>query len=367
MNTPRTSSNSPLAAITGASSPQIAGSGVALPKHYYNQEELVDELEKLWSKQHHNTARLRRMFEAVQVDGRHLALPIERYHDLNDFGDSNDAFIEVGTDLAEEALQNALDAAGLTPDQLDAIFFTTVTGLAVPTIDARLVNRMGLRRDIRRTPLFGLGCVAGAAGMARMADYLRAYPTHKAALVSVELCSLTLQREDLSVVNFIASGLFGDGAAAIVAAGAQAGDFDGPKLIDNRSTFYPDTEWVMGWDIRSTGFKVVLSAKLPEIVREYLRPDVDTFLGDHELALDDINTWVCHPGGPAVLTAMQEALDLDEDDLAITWRSLREIGNLSSSSVLWVYHQTPKPAEGEYGLLMAMGPGFCAETVLLRY
>ena len=367
MNTPRGLTEIDPTARLAAISPTIAGSGVALPKHYYEQDALADELEKLWSKQHHNTKRLRRMFDAVQVGGRYLALPLERYHNLKDFGDSNDAFIQIGTDLAEKALVSACESAGIDPQELDALFFTTVTGIATPSIDARLVNRLSLKSSIRRTPLFGLGCVGGAAGAARMADYLRAYPTHKAALVSVELCSLTLQREDLSVVNFIASGLFGDGAAALVACGAQAGDFEGPRMVDNRAVFYPDTEWVMGWDVRSTGFKVVLSAKLPDIVRENLRPDVDAFLADHQLVRADIDTWVCHPGGPAVLNAMQDALELDDDALAVTWKSLREIGNLSSASVLWVYHQTPAPPRGHHGLLMAMGPGFCAEHVLLQW
>jgi len=357
--------------------PRVGSVSLVLPEHYYDQAQILAALQALWAGAHHNPTRLARLHEAVRVDGRHLALPLERYAELVDFGARNDAFITAGTDLAARALTDALVAADLAPRDLDALFFTTVTGLATPTIDARLVNRLGLRRDVRRTPLFGLGCVAGAAGLARMCDYLRGYPDHVAALVSVELCSLTLQRDDLSVKNLIASGLFGDGAAAVVALGARRAarwrppgrsrDVD-VRVVDQRSVFYPDTEWVMGWDIGASGFEVVLSAKLPDLVREHLRTDVDAFLGDHGLTRADITTWICHPGGPAVLTAMQDALGLDHDALALTWRSLREVGNLSSASVLFVLADTlaeRPPRPGEHALLLAMGPGFCAELVLM--
>lgn len=352
--------------------PTIASVGTALPAHRYEQDELVDALERLWADQHYNASRLRRFHEKVEVSGRNLALPLEEYFELDGFGDKNDAFIRVGTDLAEEAIESALEGVGLGPGDVDAIFFTTVTGLATPTIDARLVNRMGFRRDIKRTPMFGLGCVAGAAGVARMADYLRGHPDDVALLVSVELCSLTLQPEDLSVPNLIASGLFGDGAAAVVGLGASraaAIGAAGPRAIANRSVFYEDTEWVMGWEVGSAGFKVVLSARLPQLIRDELRADVDAFLGSQGLDRAAIDRWVAHPGGPAVLRAMQEALEITADDLAVTWRSLSSVGNLSSASVLFVLQETlaAGAAADERGLLMAMGPGFCAEMVVLQW
>ena len=179
-------------------------------------------------------------------------MPLEAYPDLT-FGEANQAFARVAVDVGEQALRAALAQAGCAPADLDAIFFTTVTGIATPSIDARLVNRLGLRRDIRRTPMFGLGCVAGAAGVARVADFLAGRPDGVAALVSVELCSLTLQRQDLSIPNLIASGLFGDGAAAAAAVGAERADAaSGPRVVASRSVFYPDTEGVMGWASRPT-------------------------------------------------------------------------------------------------------------------
>ena len=347
----------------------IAGVGTAAAPHRYSQEDLIAAFMAAWSQQHHNPRRVADLHRAVMVGARNLALPMERYPGLS-FGEANDAFIAVGTDIAAEALTAALDAAGLAPNELDAIYFTTVTGIAAPSIDARLVNRLGLRSDIRRVPMFGLGCVAGAAGVARVADFLRGHPDGAAALVSVELCSLTLQREDLSIPNLIASGLFGDGAAAVIGLGAaRSAPAGAPTVLASRSRFYPNTERVMGWDIGDQGFRIVLSAEVPQVVSRFIRDDVDTFLASQGLDRSQIGQWICHPGGPKVLTAFEQSLELPPGALDRTWQSLREVGNLSSASVLHVLGDTlaARPEPGTYGLLMAMGPGFCAELVLLRW
>lgn len=319
----------------------------------------------------------------MQVEGRYLALPIEEYRGLRTFGDTNDAFIRCGLDLGARAVSDGLAAAGLEPEDVDHVFFVSVTGVATPSLDAGLVNRLGLRSDVKRTPIFGLGCVAGAAGVARAADYLRAFPDQVAVLLSVELCSLTLQRDDVSMANLIASGLFGDGAAAAVLVGAER-ETDGasrrkgasapngapaPEILATRSVFYPDTEEMMGWHIGGDGFRVVLSPDVPEVVGSNIRGDAEAFLADHGLSLGDISTWVAHPGGPRILEAMEAALQLPEDALDRTWRSLASIGNLSSASVLMVLRDTLAeglPARGDHGLMLAMGPGFCSELVLLR-
>ena len=356
---------------------QILSVGTALPPHYYDQDTLVAAFKEEWGRRHHNVGRVEQLHKAVMVGGRHLALPMEAYPTLSSFQAANDAFIRVGTDVGAEAVTRALAAAGLGVQDVDAIFFTSVTGVAAPSIDARLVNRLGLRTDIKRTPIFGLGCVAGAAGTARVYDYLRAWPEHVALLLSVELCSLTLQRQDLSVANLIASGLFGDGAAAVLAVGAahpaaqrlQAGT-GGPRVLASASRFYPDTEKVMGWDIGEGGFKIVLSADVPRMVDEHIREDVDTFLAGHGLTRADIGSWVCHTGGPKVLQSFQAALELPEEALALTWQSLQAVGNLSSASVLFVLHDlitAHRPAPGTHGVMLAMGPGFCAELVLLQW
>ncbi len=340
-----------------------------LPKHYADQEQLIAAFRGLWAKKHFNLERIEELHRAVQVSGRHLAIPLAEYDALESFSARNDAWTKVATELGAEAIGAALAQAGLQPRQVDHLFFVTVTGIATPSIDARLINRLGLRPDVKRTPIFGLGCVAGAAGTARASDSLRAFPDQVAVLLSVELCSLTLQREDVSIPNIIASGLFGDGASAMVLEGG-ARPAGGPRVVATRSVFYPDTERIMGWDVVDSGFKVVLSAKVPSLVKERVRHDVDAFLADHGLDRSRITHWVAHTGGPKVLEAFQEALELPPAALERSWRSLRETGNLSSASVMFVLSEllesnTARP--GEFGVLMAMGPGFCSELVLLQW
>ncbi len=261
---------------------RIAGAGSAFPKHYYPQAVLLAALREYWSGQIENPRMLDQLHAHAGVDGRHLVLPIERYYDLKNFGEFNQVWIEAAQELGEHAIRCAMSRAGLELSQIGALFFVSVTGVASPSIDARLINRMKLPTNLRRTPIFGLGCVAGAAGVARAADYVRAYPDQVAVLLSVELCSLTLQREDLSLANLVSSGLFGDGAAAVVIAGADVtrreGSYGGPEILATGSVFYPDTEEVMGWDISEKGFRIVLSREVPEVVREHLGPDVDALL-----------------------------------------------------------------------------------------
>jgi alkylresorcinol/alkylpyrone synthase len=348
---------------------RIAAVGAGFPRHYYDQEALLAAFREHWGKRYFNLDRLEQLHRNVLVGGRHLALPLEEYDGLDGFGAANDAWIRVATEVGETAIRDALERAGMDVADLAAIFFVSVTGIATPSIDARLINRMGLRPDLKRVPIFGLGCVAGAAGIARAADYVRAFPAEAAVLLSVELCSLTLQRQDLSIPNLIASGLFGDGAAAAIVVGSER-DADGPEIVATRSVFYPDSERVMGWDISQSGFQIVLSADVPKVVEEHLRADVDAFLAERELTRADIASWVCHPGGPKVLEAMEAALEIPREALELTWDSLARVGNLSSSSVLLVLADTMakrRPPAGSWGMLLALGPGFCSELVLLRW
>jgi alkylresorcinol/alkylpyrone synthase len=228
-----------------------------------------------------------------------------------------------------------------------------------------------MKPSVKRTPIFGLGCLAGAAGLARASDALRAFPGDVGVLLSVELCSLTLQRDDASVANLVATGLFGDGAAAVVLAGsARANGAAGPRVLATRSVLYPDTEWVMGWEVVDTGFKVVLSAKVPEVIEARIGADVDAFLSEHRLSRKDIRHWVAHTGGPKVIEAFRRGVGLPEEALERSWRSLREVGNLSSASVLFVlgdFLESRDARAGDLGLLAAMGPGFSAELLLLSW
>jgi len=346
---------------------RIASVGCALPAHCYEQGELLQALAAEWAGRFRNSHRLEQIHRNVAVGRRHLVLAIEEYRALRGFGDANTAFIRCGLDLGERAIRDALARAELVPADIDHLFALSVTGIAVPTLDARLVNRLALRTDVKRTPIFGLGCVGGAAGIARAVDYLRAFPRHNAAVLSVELCSLTLQRADASIANLIASGLFGDGAACAVLRGAEVAT-RGPHVLATRSHFYRDTEHVMGWEIGDGGFRVVLSADVP-VLAAGIRPDVEKFLAELGYALADIGVFLCHPGGPKVLDAIERALSLPPDALARSRRHLAEVGNLSSASVLFVLAEAlaEPPAPGTLGLLLAMGPGFCSELVLLQW
>jgi alkylresorcinol/alkylpyrone synthase len=355
---------------------QIVSASSAFPKHYYPQAVLLQALKEYWGAELENPQLLQRLHRNTGVDGRHLALPIHVYPKLSSWGEVNDLWIEVALDLGKQAICRALSHAGLSARELGAFFFTSVTGIASPSIDALLINRIGLSPNIRRVPMFGLGCVAGAAGIARAADYVKAYPSQMAVLLSVELCSLTIQKEDLSPANLISSGLFGDGAAAVILAGEQcealASEHEqlGPKILATRSVFYPQTENMMGWRISEKGFRIVLSREVPNLVRRQIGSDVDAFLSEHRLTRQDIGSWVLHTGGPKVLEAMQDSLGLNDGQIDASWDCLRKTGNLSSASVLVVLEEVMKrrrPAPGTLGLMAAMGPGFCSELLLLQW
>ncbi|MEU8522966.1 3-oxoacyl-[acyl-carrier-protein] synthase III C-terminal domain-containing protein [Streptomyces sp. NBC_01216] len=351
---------------------RIAAVHGVVPPHRHAQRDVTDMVARTCLPPGADRGLLDRLHRNAGVRTRHTVLPLEGYGGLHGFGAANDVYIREAVELGAQAVRGALRAARLRPEEVDLLLFASVTGVAAPSIDARLVGRLGLRPDVKRLPVFGLGCVAGAAGVARLHDYLLGWPSHVAVLLSVELCSLTFQGQDTTPANLVATALFGDGAAAVVATGGQraADGAGGPRVVATRSRMYPDSERVMGWDIRSSGFRVVLDPAVPDVVRRYLADDVRGFLEDHGLKPKDIAHWVCHPGGPKVLEAVTEVLELPDGALDITRRSLAEVGNLSSSSVLHVLRDTlaeRRPTPGTPGLLMAMGPGFCCELVLLSW
>jgi alkylresorcinol/alkylpyrone synthase len=339
-----------------------------LPEHTYAQEEITDAFAEVIADGGLDESLLRRFHANAGVRQRSLVLPLEAYGELDGFTQANDLFISNAVELGARAVVDALKAAGLTPTDVDLIVSATVTGLAIPTLEARIATLIGLRPDVKRVPLVGLGCVAGAAGIARLHDYLLGHPDDVAVLVAVELCSLTVQRDDVSMPNLVASGLFGDGAAAVVARGGT-GRGGAAEVLQTRSRLYPDSERTMGFDVTGTGLRIVLDAQVPAVVNRYIREDVDAFLADHGLTRRDVEWWVCHPGGPKVIEALEDALEIPRTAVQLTWDSLARIGNLSSASVLHVLEDTLRdrpPRPGSYGIVLAMGPGFCSELVLVR-
>lgn len=352
--------------------------GTAFPGPRHRQADLLVELAKAWgdSVSDRERALLDRLGKSAGVESKHLTMNPEDYSVVRGFTERNQVFQTMGLSLGAQAVSEALTQASLRPNSIDAIFFTTVTGLAVPSIDSRIASSLGMREDVKRIPMFGLGCVAGAAGLARVHDYLKAWPTQCAVLVSVELCSLTLQLDDLSPENIVASALFGDGSAAVVCVGDEhpLAGLASIKTVASRSRLYPKSEHIMGWNVGSHGFKILLDPGVPQIVEAYFADDVRNFLADFNLDICQIKSWISHPGGPKVLKAMESCLGLDDKALAISRKQLAEIGNLSSASVLSILKETishrtsiNSPKAGDWAMMTAMGPGFCSEQLLCQW
>lgn len=346
----------------------------ALPSDAYPQHEISAVIVPMLTSSGPRRTLAHRLHAASGVRRRHLALPLEAYADPMGFGAANAHVLRRGTELAAQACRRAIADAGIVAADVDLLLFTSVTGIGAPSIDAALVERLGLRQDVRRMPSFGLGCAGGAAGLAHLHEYLAGHPEQHALLVSVELCSLTFQRDDASTANLVASGLFGDGASAVVVGGdatAPATPHARPAVdvVGTRSRLYPGTATDLGWDVRDTGFAIMLSAQVPELLRAHLAGDVKDLLAGHDLTVEDVGTWVVHAGGPRIVDAVRDALDLPETAVSRTRDVLAAEGNLSSSSVLHVLSATladGAPGPGEWAVLMAFGPGVATELVLLR-
>jgi alkylresorcinol/alkylpyrone synthase len=352
---------------------KIVATTTAFPPYYFSQAEVLTALKTYWDKGLENAAVLERLHSRTGVDGRYFCRPLEEYYSLDTWGKTNDVWIETALKLGEQALRTLLEESKLPPEKIGTLISVSITGIACPSIDARLINKLKLPAHIKRTPIFGLGCVAGASGLARAADYVKAYPDQAAILLSVELCSLTWQRDNLSIPNLISSGLFGDGCGAVLVAGEQLCDelgLEGPAITASQATFYPDSQDVMGWEISEKGFRIVLSADVPTVVKQHLGKNVDDFLAGRGLTRADIGSWIMHTGGPKVLEANAEALGLTREDFALSWEALRTAGNLSSASVLMVLNEVMRehrPPKGTRSMLIAMGPGFCSEMLLLEW
>lgn len=351
--------------------PHIVQTSTAFPLNYYSQTELTSELLQHIDTSQLNPRLVTRLHQAVKVKGRHLAVSPSVILSEKSFSKRNALWIKSALELGKKCLETLFSSQNIKPDEINQLIFTTVTGLSVPSIDAKLMNLIPFSPHLKRVPLFGLGCVAGAAGISRAADYLRGHPTESVILLSIELCSLTFQLDDLSMANFVSTGLFGDGAAAVLLVGEKHPlSKNCPLVVANQSVFFKNTEYVMGWDIGETGFKIVLSTDVPKIALEMLPDAIKQFLVTQDLKVADIDVWISHPGGPKVIDAIEKGLNLPSEALALSRESLATIGNLSSASVLAILQKTLEQRQflpGTYGLIMAMGPGFCAEMVLVKW
>lgn len=351
--------------------PKLVSTGTADAPFELWQSELKDFIYNLYSGTYEEIERMIDVFDNSTISKRHISVPVEWLAREHTFSERNGVYREAALSLSKKALLKCIAKAGTEPADINNIIFVTSTGVSTPTIDAMLFNELKLDRHVKRTPLWGLGCAGGAAGISRAMEYTRAYPDHNAVVVAIELCSLTFQNDDLSKSNIIASSLFSDGCAAAFIAGDKSrfALSGGIELIDSLSTIYDDSLDVMGWDIIDTGFKVIFSRDIPSIVREYVNPNIKEILDIHNLELNDISHYITHPGGLKVINAYEESLALTNGKLDYSRKVLKEHGNMSSPSVIYVLNEFQNGGKfrlDEYGLLSALGPGFSSELILFK-
>ncbi len=347
--------------------PRIASVATAVPPHRIRQRHIKALARQLFGTSLKEVDRYIPVFDNSEIETRYLAAPPEWFLERRGLQEANDLWIDVACATGTQAAHECLEQAGVKASEVDHIIFVSTTGLAAPSIDARLITTLGMRPSTRRTPIWGLGCAGGVAGLARAADYVRAYPGHRALLVCVELCSLTFQWDDRSKRNLVAAALFSDGAAAVLVEGDALGG-SGPEILATESTLFPDSLNLMGWDIVDSGMRVVFGVGIPRIVTTHFHSLTSSFLGAHGLSLGQIDHHIYHPGGAKVLQAYQQAGELPEEALRISRDVLREYGNMSSGTVLFVLHRFLQQGikTGEHGLLTVFGPGFSSEMALIR-
>ncbi len=340
------------------------------PHNEYSQKELSQYLSSIYPER---APIIDKIFTNALVAKRNLTLPLENYRNLNGLELRNNHWVETAMSLQIKNLEYFFGDLNFPIQDISMILSTTITGLSIPSIEAKLMNHFPFSLKTKRVPIFGLGCLGGVSLIARAHDYLKAYPKEAVLILATELCSLTFQINDFNMSNLIGTSLFADGAGAVI----MVGD-DHPwnsrgayQVCSSESMFFPQTERIMGWDIIDPGFKLVLSGDVPKIVKENFTPPIVDFLRNNQLNIQNINFYISHPGGPKVLNAIEESLKLENNELQYSYQSLKEHGNMSSVSVINVLentinHLTEKIAKNQLGLMLAMGPAFCGEAVLIK-
>jgi alkylresorcinol/alkylpyrone synthase len=355
--------------------PAIVSIGTAALPYQLKQEMVQQYTKQLFESSFQDIDRLIAVFENGQIDARYFVKNLEWYKEKHSFSEKNDAYIESSLQYGCEAIMNCLKnrdflQSPIDYQEIEAIFYISTTGIATPSIEARLMNKLPFSPHTKRIPIWGLGCAGGAAGLARAYEYCLAFPKAKVLVVAAEFCSLTFQPNDVSKSNIIGTSLFADGVACVCVSGDEVSHNRVlPRILASQSTLMRDAEDVMGWDIRDDGFFVVFSKDIPSLIYSWLKPNVEEFLRSNGLTIADIHHFIAHPGGRKVLEAYQKALHIDEEKTRISFDILRKYGNMSSVTVYFVLEQFMKlPAnKGENGLLLALGPGFSSELILLRW
>lgn len=359
---------------------RIVGSAIALPEHHVTKDVSQDYMRR-WLEQHGvNPTKVLEIAGNAGVESRYYCTDSELFFKDRAFGDRNAEYSEAAVVLAEEAVRGAFEATGVDPSQIGLIASVSCTGFMIPSVDAFLANRLELPAHIRRMPITLLGCAAGAMSISHVSDILRAHPEMIAVIVAVELASPSFQVRDLTMAHLVSCALFGDGAAAVVLAGDEAplprpeGALS-PEVRATRTHFFPDSIRTMGFDVKDTGFHIVLDPSIPHFLDESIWPTIVAFIEDQGRTAEDIAHWLIHPGGRAIMDVLEKRIDRGPASLAVSRKVLRDVGNLSSASILCVLHEHAKQAaagevalnEGDLGILVAFGPGFNAEMLLVEW
>lgn len=342
--------------------PRLLAIATAVPKHELGQREVAERARFAFGKAGvGDLDRMVAVFGNAGIDRRYSTVPVDWYEQPHGWTDRNTLYLDHALALIDEAARKALARARLVPRDIDAVVTVSTTGIATPSLDARLIDKLGLRSDVRRLPVFGLGCAGGVLGLSRAADLARAAPQARILFLVVELCALCFRRDDFSKSNLVATALFGDGAAAAIVSGAG----QGPALLQGGEYTWPDSLDIMGWDVAEDGLKAIFSRDIPELVRRDLRDATKAFLASNGMSLDAIAHFICHPGGAKVITALEEAFGLEEGALALARDVLRDYGNMSAVTVLFVLERALRGGASGRMLMTALGPGFTAGFQLI--
>jgi alkylresorcinol/alkylpyrone synthase len=345
----------------------IAATATAVPPHLITRDDVKYYLGRVFDIPDRKVEAMMTVVDNAQVHKRHSIFPIEYTIEPRPLSKTNEEYQEHAIALGRRAAEECLAKAGVVPADVDLIITVSCTGYMIPSLDVHLLNLMGFRNNIRRLPITELGCVAGAIALSRARDFLLGAPGKTVLIVAVELPSLTFQRKDLSQGNLISAVIFGDGAAAAVLTNQPS---SGPRILDSESFTLPASMDALGFDLRDTGFHIVLSKELPQLVREKIKGLVENFLGRHNLTPGEMTAYLLHPGGQKLLVCIEEELGLQRRHTEFSWDVLRDYGNLSSATILFILQEwlTKKRMNpGDYGLVAGFGPGFSSEFLLLQW
>jgi alkylresorcinol/alkylpyrone synthase len=345
----------------------IAASATALPPYRITRDDVKYYFGKVFEIPERRVEAMMAIVDNAQVNNRFSIFPIDYTIEARSLAKTNNEYIEHAVKLGQEAAEKCLKRANLRADEIDLIITVSCTGFMIPSLDAHLINIMGFRSNVCRMPFTELGCAAGAMAISRAADYLKAHPGANVLIIAVELPSLTFQRKDISQANLISSILFGDGAAAVIVTGQPR---PGPRVMVTETYTFPDSLGAMGFDLRDSGFHILLAKDVPEMIGARIKGLVDCFLTRQGKTQKDIKGWILHPGGARLLGNIEQNLGLCKCDTQPSWDILRDVGNLSSATILFILQEwlEKRPLKiGEYAMAAAFGPGFSAEFLLLQW